>query len=155
VPLIAFAPVHAPDAVHDVALVELQVSVDALPLVTLVGLADRVTVGVGVTAVTVTVVKLAGLVPPEPLHVIEYVALAVSVPVDWLPLAARLPLHAPDAVHEVALVELQVSVEALPVPILVGLADRVTVGALGAGAVTTTLAVAGMLAPPDPVHVSA
>jgi hypothetical protein len=53
VPLTAFAPVHAPLAVQEVALVELQVNVDAPPLVILAGLADRVRVGAG-TTVTVT-----------------------------------------------------------------------------------------------------
>ena len=52
-PLIALAPLQAPLAVQAVALVELQMSVDTPPLVTLVGLAVNVSVGTG-TTVTVT-----------------------------------------------------------------------------------------------------
>jgi len=54
---------------------------------------------------------------------------AVSVPVDWLPLVALAPLQASDAVQLVALVELHVSVEEPPPVTEVGLAVSVTVGA--------------------------
>ena len=63
---------------HEVALVELQVSVDAAPLATEVGFAVKVTVAAG-TTVTVAVATL--LVPPVPLHVKEYDALTVRFPV--------------------------------------------------------------------------
>jgi len=66
--------------VHDVALVELQVSVDAPPLATLVGFAVNVAVGTGL-AVTVTVAATAVLVPPVPVQVREYVVSAVKAPV--------------------------------------------------------------------------
>ena len=39
---------------------------------------------------------------------------AVSAPVLWLPLVASAPLQPPEAVHDVALVELHVSVDAPP-----------------------------------------
>ena len=52
-PLIASEPLQPPDAEHEVALVEDQVRVEAAPLATVVGLADRVTVGAGVFTVTV------------------------------------------------------------------------------------------------------
>jgi hypothetical protein len=45
VPLAACVPVHPPEAVQDVAFVEDQVSADVAPLFTVVGLADKVTVG--------------------------------------------------------------------------------------------------------------
>ena len=48
VPLVAFAPVQPPVAVHEVALVEDQVTVEILPDVTLVGFAEIATVGAGV-----------------------------------------------------------------------------------------------------------
>jgi len=48
VPLVAFAPLHPPAAVHEVALVEDQVTVEILPDVMLVGLAEIVTVGGGI-----------------------------------------------------------------------------------------------------------
>jgi hypothetical protein len=40
-------PAHAPDAVHDVALVADQLKVELLPLATVLGLADKFTVGTG------------------------------------------------------------------------------------------------------------
>jgi hypothetical protein len=46
-PLVDLLPVQPPLAVHDVALVLFQVSVAACPAVTLVGDAEKVTVGVG------------------------------------------------------------------------------------------------------------
>ena len=54
----------------------------------------------------------------------------VSVPVDLVPLVASLPDQAPEAVHEVALVEDQLKVEPLPLVTLVGLALSDTVGLL-------------------------
>ena len=45
VPLVAFVPLHPPEAMHDNALVEDQVKVEVLPDVMLVGLAESVTVG--------------------------------------------------------------------------------------------------------------
>ena len=47
VPLVAFVPVQPPPAVHEVALVEDQVTVEILPEVMLVGLAENATVGGG------------------------------------------------------------------------------------------------------------
>ena len=44
-PLIGSEPLHPPEAVHDVALVEDQVSVDLAPLATVLGFAVRVTAG--------------------------------------------------------------------------------------------------------------
>ena len=45
VPLVAFTPVQPPLAVHEIALVEDQVTVAILPETMLVGLADNETVG--------------------------------------------------------------------------------------------------------------
>ncbi len=64
-PLVASDPLQPPDAEHEVALVEDQVRVEAAPLATVVGLADRVTVGAGVF--TVTVADWAA-VPPVPVQ---------------------------------------------------------------------------------------
>ena len=52
VPLAGFVPVQPPPAVHEVALVEDQVTVEMLPEFMLVGLAENATVG--------------GVVPEEP-----------------------------------------------------------------------------------------
>jgi hypothetical protein len=57
---------------------------------------------------------------------------ALSGPVGTLPLVAKGPVQFPEAVHEVALLLLQVSVAPPPLATLVGLADSVTVGAGGA-----------------------
>ena len=53
----------------------------------------------------------------------------VSAPVEALPLVARLPLHAPDAVQLVALVLLHVRVEEPPLVTVAGLAAKDRVGA--------------------------
>jgi hypothetical protein len=66
-PVSALAPAHAPDAVQDVALLDDQLSVDALPLAMVLGLALKLTVTVGF-ALTVTVAVCAA-VPPAPLQV--------------------------------------------------------------------------------------
>jgi hypothetical protein len=69
-----------------------------------------------------------------------------------VPLAALFPLQAPEAVHEVALVEDQVKVEPLPLATLVGFALIETVG----GGVAATVTVADWLAvPPAPVQLKA
>lgn len=79
---------------------------------------------------------------------------ALSAPVDALPLVALLPLQPPDAVHAVAWVVDHVSVAVAPAARLVGFAPRVTVGEdAPAVTVTVTLAVAGVV-PVAPEHVS-
>lgn len=65
-PLVASLPLQPPDAVHEVAFVEDQVKVEVAPLLTVLGLAVRVTVGAGF--VTVTVADWEAL-PPLPVHV--------------------------------------------------------------------------------------
>ena len=77
-------------------------------------------------------------------------ALALSVPVDCEPLTALPPDQAPEAVHEVALVDDQLNVEAPPLAMVLGLAVKLTVGA---AAVTETVADCVAL-PPVPVQVS-
>jgi hypothetical protein len=66
-PVSALAPVQAPEAVHEVALLDAHVSVDALPRLTVLGLALKLTVTVGF-ALTVTVAVWAA-VPPAPVQV--------------------------------------------------------------------------------------
>ena len=70
---------------------------------------------------------------------------------DWDPLVPRVPDQPPEAVHEVALVELQLRVELPPNATVVGLALKL---AVGAGVVTVTVADCGVLVPPAPVQVS-
>jgi hypothetical protein len=147
VPLVGLVPLQLPEAVHEVALVEVHVSVDAPPLATEVGFADSVTVAV---PGTVTVAAATLLVPPAPTQVKEYVVVAVSATVLWVPLVPNAPLQPPEAAHEVALTELHVSVEAAPLATDVGFAVSVTVGAC----TTVTVAVAALLVPSAPVQVS-
>jgi hypothetical protein len=75
---------------------------------------------------------------------------AVSAPLDCEPLIPLLPDQLPEAVQAVALVEDQLSVDALPLAMVLGLAVKLTVGA---GAVTETVAECVAL-PPVPVQVS-
>ena len=126
-PLAANVPLQAPEAAHDVALVEFQVSVEAPPLGTLVGFAVNVAVGTGL-AVTVTAAETAELVPPEPVQVREYEESVVKAPVLWLPLVANGPDQPPEAVQDVASVELQVNMAASPLLTVVGEADIDAVG---------------------------
>jgi hypothetical protein len=68
VPEVALAPLQPLEAVHDVALVVDQVSVELEPETMDEGEALMVTTGAGVPAVTVMVVELAAL-PPAPVQV--------------------------------------------------------------------------------------
>jgi hypothetical protein len=146
-PRVATVPLQPPEAAQDVVFADDQVNVDVAPLLTVLGFAERVTVGAA--RLTETVVDCAAL-PPAPVQVIPKVLLAVSAPVDCEPLTALLPDQAPEAVQEVALAADQVNVELLPVVTVLGFAAMVTVGA---GAVTETVEDCVAL-PPLPVQVS-
>jgi hypothetical protein len=149
VPLVASAPVQPPLAVHDVAFVLDHVNVEVAPEAMLVGFAVSVTVG-GADELTVTVAEAGADVPPVPLQVSVYVVVAVGE-TPSVPLVASAPVQPPEAVHEVAFVLDQVSVELAPEAIVVGFAVKVTVGA--AIPVTVTVAEDALL-PPVPVQVS-
>jgi len=77
-PLGASVPDHAPDAVQLLELVDDQVSVLLFPLVTVLGLAVRETVGAG--CVTDTVADWLA-VPPGPVQERVKVELVLSAPV--------------------------------------------------------------------------
>lgn len=139
-------PDHAPDAAHELAFVEDQTSVEAAPLFTVLGSAVRLTVGAA--ALTETVADCAAL-PPAPAQVSTKVEFAFNTPVDCEPLSALLPLHAPDAVQEVALSDDQVSVEEAPLTMLLGLAERATVAV---GVLLTVTVVDCDALPPAPLH---
>ena len=87
--------------------------------------------------------------PAAPLHVSEYLVVAVSAAVVCEPLVGSVPLQPLEAVQLVALVEDHVSVEVARLATVLGLALSVTVGA---GAVTVTVADCAAL-PPAPVQV--
>jgi hypothetical protein len=109
VPDTAFVPVHPFDAVHEVALVELQVRVALWPEVILVELVVRVAVGATGAELTLIVTLCSEVVPPAPVHVSEYVVLVVG-DTDCVPDVALVPVQPPLAVHDVALVDDQVNV---------------------------------------------
>jgi hypothetical protein len=143
-PLVASVPLQPLDAVHEVALVELHVSVDVPPVPTTSGYAVKVAAGT-----TFTRAVDAALVPPMPVHVKEYELCIVSAPVLCAPLVPFVPLQPLEAVHEVVFVELQFSVEEPPLATVAGFAVSVTVGA----GITVTVTVATLLAPPAPLQV--
>jgi hypothetical protein len=127
-PAVDLLPDHAPLAAQLVALVDDQLRVLELPLVTLVGVAFRDTWGLVGAAVTDTVTDFA-IVPPGPEQLREYVLLLVSAPVDAEPETDLVPDHAPLAVQLLVLVDDQVRVLELPLDTLPGLALKVTLGA--------------------------
>jgi hypothetical protein len=134
--------------VQEVALVEDHVTVEPLPLVTLVGLALMDTLGGFADTVTVADCDAE---PPEPVQVSVYFVVAVRAKVTFEPLIGSEPLQPPEAVHDVALVEDQVSVDLAPLATVLGFAVRVTAGGFR---VTETVADCVAL-PPLPVHVIA
>jgi hypothetical protein len=96
---------------------------------------------------TVSVAETGALLPPGPAQVSEYVVVALTAPVAWVPLTPIGVLQPPDAVQELAFIELQVNVEDAPGAITEGYTDSVA-------EVTFTVAVAGALMPPAPEQTS-
>jgi len=127
-------PLQPPEAVQDVAFVDDQFKIEPPPLATVVGFAVKATVGAG--GLTETVADCVAL-PPPPVHVRLYVALAVSAPVAYVPLIGSVPDQAPEAVQDVAFVDAQDKIELPPPATVLGPATRFTVGA---GAETVTVA---------------
>jgi len=127
-------PDQAPEAEHEVAFFADQISVEAVPEVTVLGAALKVTSGGN--AETVTVADCVAE-PPPPVQVSSNSVVLESASVDQVPLVATAPCQPPDAVQPVALAAFQLKVAAPPLAIVVGDADSVTVGA---SVVTTTSA---------------
>lgn len=146
-PLAPTGPLQLPDATHESTLVDVHVKVEEPPEATAVGVAVSATIG---SWFTLTDAIAAALLPPGPVQVKEKIAFAVNTPVFCVPLLASVPLQSPDAVHEVAWAELQVSVDVLPAGITVGFAASCAVGS----ALTVIVMVAGGLVPPGPMQVS-
>ena len=96
-------------------------------------------------------VTLSLIEPPGPVQASVNTVLVVSAGVLSLPCACLVPVQPPEAVHEVALVDVQLSVEVPLTSTASGLALRSTVGA--GIEVTVTWALREML-PPAPVHCS-
>ena len=151
-PEVVLTPDQPPLAVHAVASVDDQFNVVGLPLVTLVGFAERVTVGPGGVTVTVAV---ALWVPPAPVQERLNTLLLVSAPVDSLPEVDFAPDQAPVATQDVAFVEFQLSVEGVPLVTVSGLAVSETVGTGGGGGVPATVTwTVALTDPAKPVQVS-
>jgi hypothetical protein len=120
-----------------VALVVLQTSVEAWPVPTVFGDAEKETVGAGTVTVTVAVLVV---VPPGPLAVSVYVVvddgLTLVLPdVAWLPTPLSMEI-------DVAFDDVHVSVDDCPGLMVVGAAEKVAVGA-AAPTVTVTCLVGG------------
>lgn len=146
-PVRLFVPDQAPEAEQDVALEEVQLSVELVPLAMVLGAAEIEIEGG--TALTDTVADWAAA-PPSPVQVNVKVVLAVSAPEDCELLTALVPDHPPEAEHEVAFFAAQVSVVEAPEVTVLGLAVSVT-----DGAEAETVTVADCVAePPVPVHVN-
>jgi hypothetical protein len=78
-------------------------------------------------------VTLLEMLPPAPVHASVYVLAEVSGPTVLLPETVFVPVHAPDAVHDVAFVLVHVSVELPPEATVVGLPVKLSVGVGGGG----------------------
>ena len=143
----AFEPDQPPEAVQAVALVAVQFNVALLPLVMALGPTLKVTMGAA--GLMETVADWVA-VPPGPEQASVKVALAESTPVDCDPVRALAPDQPPEAEQAVALEEVQASVELVPLAMLLGLTEMLTVGG-----VALTETVADWLAlPPAPVQVN-
>ncbi len=112
--------------------------------------AVQVRVAVPVVAGVMLTVVLCAAEPPAPVQVKVYLVAAVRAAVLCEPLTASVPLHPPEATHEVALVDDQVSFDAAPLATVLGAAVSVTDGA---GVVTEMIADCAAL-PPAPLQVS-
>jgi hypothetical protein len=154
-PVRVLLPIQPPDAVQALALLLDQLSVDAAPDCTLLGVALRVTVGALFETVTVTDC-VAG--PPDPSQVSAYSVLLVRVPVEIVPLVGTPPCQPPEALQLFEPTELQVSVELPPLLTVVGEALNTTdtgVADAGAVAVAGAPALAGPVALVEAVEVVA
>ena len=117
-------PFQPPDAVHEAALVVLHAIVDEPPEATLVGDAEMFTTGAGTTVT----VAFAFVLPPAPLQLNPNWVVVAMAGVVNTPLVGCEPDQPPDALQEVASVELHESCDACPDAIDVGFADKCTVG---------------------------
>jgi hypothetical protein len=150
---VTLLPLQPPDAVQAVAFVVDQERSEFPPEFTEFGVALNVMVGAGaVPGATVIATEDCPVVFAAPAQLSVKVLFAVSVSLVALPLVARAPDHAPDAVHDVASVELQVKVTDAPLETDVALAESVTVGVGCAGALggAGSCAPSSSLPPPHP-----
>jgi hypothetical protein len=134
VPDVAFVPDQPFDAVHEVALVDDQVRVDAAPELIEVGFAVSETVGAGIAPpVTAIVTAPYPVVPSLLVQVSEKRVSAFSAPVLLEPFVAFAPDQPPDAAQLAAFVVVHESIVDPPALMLIGLAVMLTVGVIFAG----------------------
>jgi hypothetical protein len=155
VPLVAFLPLHPPEAVHTIALVEDQVTVETLPDVMLAGLAEIVTVGPPLPPTGPGVGVVGGVDPPDggvdppPATVADAEQLALVPPLE----PPQLHVHGPEPATDDAVPAEQRLVEGLDDAVM-PFADPHT-PLTGAGAAfTATVVLAAGDVPPLPVQVS-
>jgi hypothetical protein len=163
VPLVAFLPLHPPEAVHTIALVEDQVTVEILPDVMLVGLAEIVTVGPPLPPTGPGVGVVGGVDPPDggvdpppdggvdppPATVADAEQLALVPPLE----PPQLHVHGPEPATDDAVPAEQRLVEGLDDAVM-PFADPHT-PLTGAGAAfTATVVLAAGDTPPLPIQVS-
>ncbi|MBT8116650.1 MAG: hypothetical protein KJO66_02365, partial [Gammaproteobacteria bacterium] len=152
-PDVPLLPDQPPLATHDVASLELQLSVLVPPDSTVSGFAPSVTVGAGAGALVTSTVTVSLAVPPAPEQLSVKLLLAVSGPTDWLPEGFFLPDQPPLATHVVASLELQLSVLVPPESTVSGFAPSVTAGA-GLGALVTSTVTVSLTVQPAPEQLS-
>jgi hypothetical protein len=153
VPLVALAPLHPPEAVQAVAFVDDQVNVVEPPEATDVGFAEIVAIGGGSPGRKFTLAVTGAELPPAPLQMSVNVDGVMMLLTTSLPLVARGPVQAPDAVHDVAFVDDQVIVAAPPAAIVAGFAAIVAVGR-EESELTITVVETGVELPPAPLQLS-
>jgi hypothetical protein len=146
-PLVALLPVQPPLAVHELALVEDQVSTAVPPDCTEAGLADSETVGAAAWLALVTATATVLLIePPVPVQASAKFVAAERALVALEPDTPSVPLQPPDAVQLLALAADHVSVVLDPDVTDVGEAENVRVGAAAGG----ELVAGGLVAVVDP-----
>jgi hypothetical protein len=150
-PDIAWLPLHAPLATHDVAFDDVQDKTLVAPLGTSVGNAEREMVGIGGAVTETETVRESE--PPAPVQVSVKFESDASACVVSIPLSALVPLQLPDAEHDVASLDAHINVAEPPVRTAVGETDRVTDGRR-IGTVTVTTAEACAVSPAAPMQVN-
>lgn len=110
-PLVDSLPDHPPEAVQDVALLEVHVNVELPPSGTRVGLAVSDTEGAeGAAGADIVTVAVCDADPPAPVQVSVKLIVVVRGDVVLDPLMGCVPLQPPEAVQDCAFVALHVKV---------------------------------------------
>jgi hypothetical protein len=144
VPLVAFVPLQPPAAVHEVALVDDQVTVELLPDVMLAGFAEIVTVGGGIG------VGVGVGVDPPPDTDTDAEQVAVVPPLE----PPQLQVHGPEPATDDAVPAEQRLVEGLDDAVVPFADPHTPLTGAGLAAFTATVVLAAADVPPLPLQVS-